>query len=407
MKSRWQNLYITLEMASQMMRIIAIDLDVDMAMNTTTFYNQWQLQALDLAPTDEVNNQFMEDSEVNLFGFPPMLNISDPDMKTSTDRPFYAAVNMYRGSGGNPQCGGVSLVLSREYVKNKDVLASPLDTGFYNIACGNGQETGVLGDTVVAICNAWPEDQHILGVPPYIHHILQPYITFYNESQSQAGVGEDYPYLNLARLVTRILSRKTYESRPFNSQAMPLNFVENTLGYFEFNPAKTIPLPRGIKMIVAMYELYWGTETGDKIRKWCRDLQIPLVWAYNPIMSFFRCGPDPTSNPACVFPDDLSVGIDTTSVRILDINILSELPAYSNITISPTQMTAFEEAWQTVNVTDLSHDAIDSAWYSFIQSFWDDLGVEPVYYNACASKACVGVTVGRRNGDCVCPSDSS
>ena len=79
------------------------DLDIEMGMLSKAFYNQWQLQAMGMTPTDEINNEFMEWSEVNLFTFPPFQNTSEPDMRTSTDRPFYAALNMYRSSGGNPQ----------------------------------------------------------------------------------------------------------------------------------------------------------------------------------------------------------------------------------------------------------------------------------------------------------------
>jgi hypothetical protein len=84
-----------------------------MGMNADIFYNQWQLQALGLVPVDDANNKFTEWSETVLFGFPPFANVSAPDNSTSTDRPYYAALNMYRGSGGNPQCGPVSAVLSR------------------------------------------------------------------------------------------------------------------------------------------------------------------------------------------------------------------------------------------------------------------------------------------------------
>lgn len=54
-------------------------------------------------PVDPVNNVFTEWSETNLFGFPAFANVSAPDMATAESRPFYAALNMYRGSGGNPQ----------------------------------------------------------------------------------------------------------------------------------------------------------------------------------------------------------------------------------------------------------------------------------------------------------------
>ena len=60
----------------------------------------------------------METSETQLFGFPPYKNVSEPDMATATDRVVYGAVNMYRGSGGNPQCGPVTAILSRSYLRD-------------------------------------------------------------------------------------------------------------------------------------------------------------------------------------------------------------------------------------------------------------------------------------------------
>ena len=108
------------------------DLSIDDGMASQTFWNQWQLQALGMVPVDVANNVFTEWSETELFGFPPFANTSAPDLATATDRPFYAALNMYRGAGGNPQCGPVSVVLSRTYLAQQ-ILAAPLDTGFFQV----------------------------------------------------------------------------------------------------------------------------------------------------------------------------------------------------------------------------------------------------------------------------------
>lgn len=101
------------------------DLSVAMGVNTSIFYNQWELQALGLVPVDAVNNVFTEWSETNLFHFSPFRNVSQPDEETAKSRPFYVAVNMYRVSGGNPQCGPITAVLSRQYVGDK-ILAAPV-----------------------------------------------------------------------------------------------------------------------------------------------------------------------------------------------------------------------------------------------------------------------------------------
>ena len=105
-----------------------------------------------------------------------------------------------------------------------------------------------------------------------------------------------------------------------------------------------------------------------------------------------------------MFPPDLSVGIDETSVRILDIGVLSKVTAGSNMTtlISDNDAIArFELSWlHTINSTSASKDEISAAWGVFNSEFFHSFAVEPVYYGACDAEACVGVTVVDKK--CVC-----
>lgn len=151
------------------------DLSVSMGEHSKVFYNQWQLQALGLVPVDAAGNVFTEWSEVNLFHFPEFRNDSSPDLSTASDRPFYAALNMYRGSGGNPQCGPVAAVLSRTFVANR-ILAAPFDTGFFQGSCGDGQTTGQFGNVQMPVCLSWPNGSRVLGVPPHLSHLVEPYL---------------------------------------------------------------------------------------------------------------------------------------------------------------------------------------------------------------------------------------
>ena len=91
------------------------------------FFNLWMLQSLGYVPVDTANNIFTEGVETTYFGYDSFANDSAPDWATSANRPVYAALNMYRGSGGNPQCGPVSAVYSRRYVST-DAIAAPVDT---------------------------------------------------------------------------------------------------------------------------------------------------------------------------------------------------------------------------------------------------------------------------------------
>ena len=85
------------------------------------FYNQWLLQALGYIPVDLAQNDFSEQSETGFFHYPPMTYVDDnddddddeeeeennatvPTISGAADRPTYAALNIYRGSAGNPQC---------------------------------------------------------------------------------------------------------------------------------------------------------------------------------------------------------------------------------------------------------------------------------------------------------------
>ena len=344
-------------------------------------------------------------------------------------------LRQYRGSGGNPQCGGVSAVFSRSYLGEASLLASPIDTGLFEGDCDQGQASvGYMGDVPALNCGVWPESSgRVLGSPPYVHHLLPTYLGFFNATQADAG--DDYPYLNLARLLTRLLSRNTYKqplgrgsyesfrdpsasSSSFdgniraatdgNSSALPLNFVENTLGYFEYNPAAGIPLAGsggghgGIKMMVGMFELMFGTEEGDALRSWCVAQGWPLAWAYNPTMSYFRCGPD-GEYPGCIQPNSLTAGMDTASARLLDPTVLAQVPAGHNVTPPPTATEAFSSAWSATNVTSASREDVQTAWNGLLTSpgIFGALGAEPLFYGSCASEACSAVLV--ESQACVCP----
>jgi hypothetical protein len=394
-------------------------MDVTLAIGEASswFENQWELQARGQIPVDAVQNNFSEWSETVLFSFPPFANTSDPDLPTALSRPIYGAVNMYRGSGGNPQCGAISAVFRRAYIGEAAILASPLDTGNFEIACSQGQATGQLGNVTCFVCDAWPPGERTLGSPPYLMHLLEPYLRFYNATQEQAG--DLYPYYNLARLLTRLLSRKTYQAawNPDERSALRLNFLENTLGYFEMNVAASIRTTAGdggIKMMIGMFELLFGTQEGEQLRAWCIQRGWPLVWAYNPVMSFYRCGPD-GKFPACVQPPSISIGMDTAAVRLLDPVVLSRVPAGYNASAPGGPLadalrvtSAFAAAWAAINATALSRDELHVAWTGLItgpsRSIFLELALEPPFHGSCEDEACVGVTV--MSQLCVCSPSS-
>ena len=388
------------------------DMTIAVGERSKLFYNQWQLESLGIVPIDAENNVFMEWSEVNLFNYPPFRNTSDPDLPTSTDRPLYAALNMYRGSGGNPQCGPITAILNREYLQD-DIICAPVDTGYFNGGCSQGQQVGQFGSVSMGVCDAWPSP-YPLGAPSYLQHLLEPYVYFFNHSETVAD--DNYPYWNLARLTIRLLSRLTYlhdlrqaqeegDSREGSSSQragdvpLRLNFVENTLGYMEHNPTVAIALPSGIKMMVGMFEVLWGTPLGQQLRVWCGKMGWPLAWAFNPSVSRFRCGPDGDA-PGCEYPENFTMGMDTASARILDPAVLAQSSAGHNITVSEEERALFEKMWSESR-EGVPQEGVHAAWLLLNLSFRSSLGIEPLFYKSCESPSCVGVLV--ESQQCVCP----
>jgi hypothetical protein len=386
------------------------DLTVDLGMKKKVFPNQWELQVSGEMPVDTTNNDFMEWSEVNLFNFPPFANTSTPDRQTSVSRPLYGAINMYRASGGNPQCGPVAAVLSREYI-GMEAIVTPIDTGLYNGACAVGGGGNGSATPPYANCSAWTEPR-TLALPGNAleRHLLETFVNFWNATRDVAG--SDYPSYNLARLTIRLLSAQTYLlSKPDSnsndkrdmaapSEAIRLNFVENALGYFELNPAVAVTMKEGVKMLIGMFELLWGTPQGEQLQQWCIQEGWPLVWAYNPLMSFFRCGPSGTYSQ-CVLPPSLSDGIDTVNLRILDLQVLPLSKVATNISVSSTNMDFFHAAWQKTDARAASREQLDASWNALTAQLWGDAAVEPLRAGACVAPACVGTLVS--SGDCLCP----
>jgi hypothetical protein len=108
-------------------RSCGVDVTIENVPHFPDFYNQWTIQTLGVVPVDAGNNRFMEKAETNLFGFAPFKDVGAPDLPTATDRPIYGALNFYRDSAANLQCGPVAAVLSKTYIGD-NAVAFPVDT---------------------------------------------------------------------------------------------------------------------------------------------------------------------------------------------------------------------------------------------------------------------------------------
>ena len=410
---------------------------------TPYFYNQWLLQALGIRPIDSAQNRFSEAAETSYFGFAPFGNISRPDVATATSRPVYSALNMYRNAAGNPQCGPVSAVFSRRYVGTQ-ALGAPVDTGLFYGTCGHGQSAGSVtpGSQVCLRCDAWPEASgRPLGVPSMLTHLLPPYLKFYNATA--AVVGARYPQYNLARLLTRLLSRATYARPALNdahtdanaatapadgapgarspaaAAALRLNFMEATWGYLELNPALTLSEPSAIVLLIGTFDLWFGNANGTRLREWCVQRGWALAWSHEPLDSLWRCGVNTSAGGDCTPPEwTFAHGVAPANTRLLDPAVLPHVGAGHNQTNTAAfarAAAAFAAVWANASAAvpadapaDQRRRALDPLWRAMLSAdggvVVDALGVEPTWAGACAAE-CVGVRV--VDGSCVCDASAA
>ena len=398
------------------------------------FYNEWMLKVLGLTPAHvPFGGKRFDQIESTLFGFHPFANASKPDEKTAESRPLYTALNMFRSAAGNPQCGPVSAVMSRHFVGDQAIV-SPMDTGAWSMTCDfeNANLTywcAKANPHWCVDCTAWEPGGHgEMGVPSSLLHLLPIYVDFWNTSFIAAGA-ESPPY-NLARMVIRLLSRRTYRnavltpttllhpnttasgtSKPAQAP-LSLNWVESGWGYLEVDLGVTVQLPQGIKMMIGSFDAWFGTWSGDRLRAWCVARGWPLAWAHEPSM-LLRGGSPPTDYDAH--------GIEPSAMRVLDPFVLSRVPHAHNYSIHGAAFAAaaevFARVWDDVNRTVNASlparqriAALDPRWLRMLAGNTSNqtvglaksvLAVEPVFAGACAEEACVGVRI--LDGACVCP----
>lgn len=378
-----------------------VDLFSGMYNNPPYFFNQWMLQVLDYVPVDGANNYFTEASETTYFGFPPFPNVSQPTWSTAASRPVYAAINLYRNSAGNAQCGPIAAVFSRRYIADQ-YIAAPIDTGLFYGMCGQNQTTGWMG----FYCHAWPASGGPLGVEGLLDHLFLPFLSFYNATAAIVGT-DNYVQFNMARLITRLLSRSTYT---LPKEALRLNLMEGTWGYFETNPVVTMNYPDSIKMLVGAFEVLFGTERGKMLQAWCVEKGWVLAWAHNPEESMWNCGVDPNSCTPPRWED--AHGTELASVRVLDPEVLRLVSSGKNCTsgeLFDQERADFRQRWDDVfatvpaNATTIVRRALmDQQWQSFSGTLGSSsLAVEPLFPGACASDLCSAVRI--VDGTCVCP----
>ncbi|KAJ2991018.1 spermatogenesis-associated protein 17 [Globomyces sp. JEL0801] len=192
-------------------------------------YNQWQMRSAGLI--NDTYSNVTANEEAETFGFPAFKS-DQQTFEEASDRPFYGALNMYRNSAG-----------------------ASIDTGWYEMNCKAGFHFGMFCDRVL-------QDINMIAVPPYIHHFIDPYISFQNPNPNVNHTGDDYKYYNLARLLIRSLSNQTYLD---TAEPLQLSMLENILGYFELNPVTRLELPTSVKFVIVIFDKVWGTKKAEMV----------------------------------------------------------------------------------------------------------------------------------------------
>ena len=370
------------------------------------FYNIYELWLKDFI--DQPDRALTDDIETDALGFPDFIAYP-PTEEEASDRIVWGALNIHRKATGNPVCGAVSAVFARKPI-GPNALVTPLDSGVVHQVWNDIQRFGdsnwfqsLIDEDTVANWNN-PTQPSLTTSESYVH-LLPTHVRALSGSRFIAG--DDYVSYNLARLLVRLLSRRTYRAPFIAEPARPvqLNFMENRFGYLEFNPTMRIGFPNGVLMMVGVFNLLVGTPKADQLRSWCISRGWPLLWTFDP----FPLGGTPCENDrdpisrVCFEHHDALADYEGSNVRLLDPAVLREVPHGHNLTIDLAGE-AFGRAAQAFDLLYEGEDTLptDAQWWELLtHPDMVQLAVEPVYARACSDHRCVGVRVS--DATCVCP----
>ena len=377
------------------------DTMVSFGPGTEWWYNLWELHLQDLIPAPRAD--LVDELERTLYGFPAFAREGRPSWAEASDRFVWGALNMYRKSTGNPVCGPVAAVFSRRRVGG-NALVSPVDGGMVEQIWNDIH----LRDNnryycLVADCNTfagWPKGGAPLGTGDSYAHMLPTFLTSWRGSRSVAH--SRYASYNLARLLVRLLSRRTYRA-PFGiggaERAQSMNFIEKRYGYFEFNPVQRIP-NSGVLMLVGTFGALFGTTKADSLRQWCIARGWLLTWAHDPHpYGGVGCG---AGTALCFEEHDVLADVFPSNVRLIDPVVLAAVPHGNNLTSLMEVSRATEEFERRYRAGGRT----DAQWAELLrQPHMEHLATEPLFAGSCAGDDCAAVRV--IDGTCVCPTEPS
>ena len=395
-----------------------LDMSVNAGPTAEWFYNLWELNLKGVIPPPDA--YWCEKIEVDIFGYPPFKDPAKPDWDTASDRMVWGALNIFRKSLGNPVCGPVSAVISRRHV-GLNALVTPTDSGMIKWSRLDPNKFEGILDAM-----DWPEGFQPLGTPGAYLHLLPAYLRWAKASAGVAGV--NYQEYNLARLLTRLLSRHTYalgatagagasirtgngdafSTGPWSGgasgragSALPLNFLESRCGYFEFNPVTRVAIPEGILLMVVSFGAWFGSERAERLRQWCIAQGWPLAWAFSPD---YATWPACQNGGVCFDGVDANRDFDPSSVRLLDPVVLAAVPAGRNVSSHAGFQHAaslFSSKFAAAALASDDSGRSSAAWLRLLTGdSMVHLAAEPVRANACPFHDCAAVLL--LDSSCIC-----
>eukprot|EP01065_Artemidia_motanka_P037926 TRINITY_DN46815_c0_g1_i1.p1 TRINITY_DN46815_c0_g1~~TRINITY_DN46815_c0_g1_i1.p1 ORF type:complete len:494 (+),score=159.59 TRINITY_DN46815_c0_g1_i1:59-1540(+) len=391
----------------------AIDIDIDIAMNASWFYNQWQLPIL--FPHRERAAKFelisylgpAADIERNWWGFPaftadtPFRKDLWPggfpaNLDEASNRLVYAMYNQHRLDFPTFLWGDISIIFNNTEIADAVVLP-PIDSGDYSSACDTNYTVPkcVMWDNETACRSLWfcrwagdhcgfdskAASEHncdswqgtVTGTFGLTHHLVRPYTNWYK--------GGDYV---AAKRLASIVSRSV----------LPWSKAPNMTGdwfdfYYEANIAANPAFPQAVKFVVAWVQVLFGTDDGKRVRAWCDRWGWPLLWAQGP-----EAPEDPRVKPSLPRNGWRAKG------RLMDAVSKHRL---SNVTFSAAGQQRFNALWEDAAAVRKAGrvTAADAAqWWAKLAADPEAVAAEPLSPGSCANPGrCIGNTP---TGDCIC-----
>jgi len=394
-------------------QINALDLDIDIALNSSWFLNQWQLPLLYskreltsvysliayLAPAGAMEvetwklNPF---TAANPFGDNIWPGGWPADLQEASDRLVYAVLNQHQLDFPNSNWGNVGVVFKTSYVRNMTILTA-VDSGDFVCACDTNFTTTFCKTwTNETACNkfwycSWENDstsqggictgghagdykEHNCtemnpfqsGTLDHFNHLIIPYAKWYNTS---FGFDADRVALLLGRTLLPWGTAPDFIAHGFDF-------------YFEADLLGNPHFPEGVHFVVATIADLFGSTSGDKVVKWCLQNKWVLIWSLGPNMNKLNASSFPS------LPD-----VWKSNTRIAD----PRTTTTTNMTVSPNTTTTFQQMWLTAS-NARQHSVINNVtavdwWNQLHISVGKDLQLKPIRANSCGvdTDNCFGV----------------